>query len=190
VPANRGTFIDELTAAGRGVIALTVGNRRAPEYFDLTRVGLVGSFVGLLAIAFISAIVPLLLPGASDTYSIARSTLMAVILFVFQIGFSIIVLRQVGRMDGLVPYMVADNWASVFISALQLLLSVVGLDNQVTFFALSVLVIVVEINICRLILTLPPLQIAMFMVAQLVGVSLALLLIGMIFPGAAAITAA
>jgi hypothetical protein len=43
-------------------------------------------------------------------------------------------------------------------------------------------VLVVEINIARLIVTLSALQIAMFMVAQLVGVSIALLFISPLMP--------
>jgi hypothetical protein len=43
-------------------------------------------------------------------------------------------------------------------------------------------VIIVEVNIARLIVTLPPLQIAMFLIAQLVGVSIGLLLISFLFP--------
>jgi hypothetical protein len=182
VPDNRGTFIEEAVSAGRGLVALIVGDRKAPNYFDLSQRGMVGSFVGLLGISLVSAILPLLLPGVSESYSIARSTAMAAILFAFQIGFAVIVLRQIKRMDGLVPYLVADNWASVYISAGQLVLSIFGFDGQITFFALSILVIVVEINIGRLIVTLTPLQIAMFMIAQLVGISIALLLIGFMFP--------
>lgn len=180
------TFLEELLAAGRGVVALIIGDRRAPSHFDLTQRGMVGSFAGLLAVTFISALVPLMLPGVSETYSIGRSTLMAVILFAFQIGFAVIVLRQIKRMDGLVPYIVADNWASVYISAGQLILTIVGIQGDLAFFALSILVIVVEINIGRLIVKLSPLQIAMFMIAQLVGVSVALLLLNALFPSVAA----
>jgi hypothetical protein len=121
------------------------------------------------------------MPGA-ENYSIAKSTAIAVILFGFQIGFAAIVLRQMKRLDGLQPYLVADNWASVYISLGQLVLSFVGFQGEIAFFALSILVIVVEINIARLIVTLAPLQIAMFMIAQLVGVSIALIIVGMLFP--------
>jgi hypothetical protein len=43
-------------------------------------------------------------------------------------------------------------------------------------------VIIVEVNIARLIVTLTPIQIAMFLIAQLVGVSIGLLLVGFLFP--------
>lgn len=183
MPDRPTTFLEELVAAGRGVAALIVGDRKAPQYFDLSQRGLVGSFIGLLAITFASALLPLVMPGAGGTgYSIGRATLIAVILFAFQIGFAAIVLRQMKRLDGLRPYVVADNWASVYISVGQLLLSLVGFQGEIAFFALSILVIVVEINIARLIVTLSPLQIAMFMIAQLVGVSIALIVVGTLFP--------
>jgi glycerol uptake facilitator-like aquaporin len=44
-------------------------------------------------------------------------------------------------------------------------------------------VIIIDINIARLIVTLSPLQVAMFIVAQLVGASIGLLLFyGMLMP--------
>lgn len=181
MPDYQQGFIDEVMAAGRGVLALIVGDRKAPQHFDFSQRGLVGSFIGLLAVTFLSAVLPLAMPGAAD-YSIARSALIALILFASQVGFAAIVLRQMKRLDGLQPYVVADNWASVYISLGQLLLSFVGFGGEVAFFALSILVIVVEINIARLVVTLSPLQIAMFMIAQLVGVSIALIIVGILFP--------
>lgn len=182
MPDREKSFYEEVVAAGRGVLALIVGDRKAPQHFDLSERGLVGSFIGLLAVTFVSVVLPLVLPGTGEDYSIARSAGIAAILFAFQIGFAALVLRQMKRMDGLRPYLVADNWASVYISVGQLLLSFVGFQGDLAFFALSILVIVVEINIARLIVTLTPLQIAMFMVAQLAGVAIALILVGMLFP--------
>ena len=80
-------------------------------------------------------------------------------------------LRQIGRLDGLVPYLVADNWATFFITIISTLLSLAGIGDEFAIIALGILVIIVEINIARLIVTLPGLQIAMFLIAQLVGVS-------------------
>lgn len=181
MPNSQQGFIDEVMAAGRGVAALIVGDRRSAQYFDFSQKGLIGSFIGFLVITFVSAILPLM-TGARPDYSIAKSAVIAAILFASQIGFAAIVLRQMKRLDGLQPYIVADNWASVWISAGQLLLSLVGFQGDLAFFALSILVIVVEINIARLIVTLSPLQIAMFMIAQLVGVSIALIVVGILFP--------
>ena len=47
---------------------------------------------------------------------------------------------------------------------------------------LGIVVIVIEVNIARLIVTLTPLQIAMFLIAQMVGVSIGLVLVAFMFP--------
>ena len=169
-----------MMAAGRGVIGLLIGDRQAGSYFDLNHRGLAGSFIALLLITALNAVLPIVL--GSESESIARNVLTVVLLFVLQIGFSIIVLRQVNRMDGLVPYLVADNWATFFLTLVSAALAAAGFANDFTLIVLGVIVIIVEVNIARLIVTLPPLQIAMFLIAQLVGVSIGLAVISFAFP--------
>jgi hypothetical protein len=176
------TIIEEMTAAARGVVALIIGNRRAAEYFDLGPRGLAGSFIAFLAVAGIQAVMPMLLGATGPDASVFRSIATVAILFALQVGFSAIVLRQLKRLDGFVPYLVADNWATFFVTIGSTLLLMVGLGGEVAIIFIGILVIVIEINIARLIVTLSPLQIAMFLIAQLVGVSIGLLLIGVIFP--------
>lgn len=180
MPDTPVSFLQEVASAGRGVLALIVGDRKASQYFDLSRRGLIGSFIGLLIVTFMSALLPLAM--APEGYSIGRSVTVAVVLFAFQVAFAAIVLRQLKRLDSLQAYVIADNWASVFISLGQLALSFVGFQGELAFLALAILVLVVEINIARLIVTLSPLQIAMFMIAQVVGVTIALLVVGSILP--------
>jgi hypothetical protein len=178
--AQQSTFIEEMMAAGRGVIRLLVGDRQAGSYFDLSERGLLGSFIALLLVTALNAVLPIILGAEGE--SITRGVLMVVALFALQIGFSIIVLRQIGRMDGLVPYLVADNWATFFLTLVSAALAAAGFANDFTLIVLGIVVIVVEVNIARLIVTLPPLQIAMFLIAQLVGVAIGLMLIGFLFP--------
>jgi hypothetical protein len=180
VAQQQSTFIEEMMAAGRGVIGLLTGDRQAGSYFDLGQRGLLGSFIALLLITALNAVLPIIL--GDETESIARGVATVALMLGLQIGFSIIVLRQVGRMDGLVPYLVADNWATFFLTLISAALAAAGLANDFTLIVLGVVVIIVEVNIARLILTLPPLQIAMFLIAQLVGVSIGLVLIGLLFP--------
>ena len=118
----------------------------------------------------------------SEQESIARGIATVALLFVLQVGCSVIVLRQVGRMDGLVPYLVADNWATFFLTLISAALAAAGFANDFTLIVLGVVVLLVEVNIARLIVTLPPLQIAMFLVAQLVGVAIGLVVLGFLFP--------
>lgn len=177
---QQSTFIEEMMAAGRGVIGLLTGDRQAGSYFDLGQRGLLGSFIALLLITALNAVLPIIL--GDETESITRGVATVVLMLALQIGFSVIVLRQVGRMDGLVPYLVADNWATFFLTLISAALAAAGLANDFTLIVLGVVVIIVEVNIARLILTLPPLQIAMFLIAQLVGVSIGLVVIGFLFP--------
>jgi hypothetical protein len=179
--AQQATFLEELMSAGRGVIGLLIGDKRAGSYFDFSQRGLAGSFIAFIAVTGLNAVLPALL-GSKDSGGIARSVLMVAILFALQLGFSAIVLRQLKRMDGLVPYLVADNWATFFLTLISGALAAAGVDGDPVLIVLAIVVIVVEVNIARLIVTLSPLQIAMFLVAQLVGVSIGLVLIGSMFP--------
>jgi len=179
--AQKATFLEELMAAGRGVIGLLIGDKRAGSYFDFSQRGLAGSFIAFIAVTGLNAVLPVLL-GNKDPGGIARSVLMVTILFALQLGFSAIVLRQLKRMDGLVPYLVADNWATFFLTLISGALAAAGIDGDPVLIVLAIVVIVVEVNIARLIVTLSPLQIAMFLVAQLVGVSIGLGIIGLTFP--------
>jgi hypothetical protein len=178
---QQSTFLEELMAAGRGVMALVIGDRRAGSYFDFSQRGLAGSFIAFLAITALNASMPVIL-GIRDSGGIARSILMVAILFSLQLGFSAIVLRQLKRMDGLVPYLVADNWATFFLTLISGALAAAGIDGDPVLIVLAIVVIVIEVNIARLIVTLSPLQIAMFLIAQLVGVSIGLAIIGLTFP--------
>lgn len=180
--ASNRTIIEEAVTAGRGVLALIMGDRRAAGYFDFSQRGLVGSFIAFIAVTALNAALPRLMGAAGADASIFRAVAMIAILFAFQLGFSAIVLRQLKRLDGLVPYLVADNWATFFITLASTVLVLLGLSGDVALIAIGILVIVVEINIARLIVTLSPLQIAMFLIAQLVGVSIGLLVIGGLFP--------
>jgi hypothetical protein len=178
--AQQSTFIEEMMAAGRGVIGLLSGDKQAGSFFDLGQRGLAGSFIALLLVTALNAVLPIIL--GSENENITRGVLSVILLFTLQVGCSIIVLRQVNRIDGLVPYLVADNWATFFLTLVSAALAAAGLANDATLVLLGVVVIVIEVNIARLIVTLPPLQIAMFLVAQLVGVSIGLVLLGLLFP--------
>ena len=179
--AQQSTFLEELMAAGRGVAGLLIGEKRAGSYFDFSQRGLYGSFIAFLAVTALNAILPTIL-GMKDSGGIARSVVMVAILFALQVAFSAIVLRQLKRLDGLVPYLVADNWATFFLTLISGGLAAAGINGDPVLVVLAIVVIVIEVNIARLIVTLSPLQIAMFLVAQLVGVSIGLAIIGFTFP--------
>ena len=62
MPDTPTRFVDKALSAGRGVLALVVGDRKAPQYFDLSQRGLVGSFIALLAVTLLSVALPALAP--------------------------------------------------------------------------------------------------------------------------------
>ena len=169
-------------AAARGCVALISGDRRAAEYFDFSLRGLAGSFIAFLMATAFSAYLPALTGSSDNGGSISRLLLMAGLLFAIQIGFSALVLRQFKRMDGLVPYLVADNWATFFLTAISSVLAVFGISGDFVLVVVGLVVLVMEINIARLIVTLTPWQIVTFLVAQAFGVSIGLILIGLVFP--------
>jgi hypothetical protein len=160
------SFIDEAISAARGVAGLVVGNREVERRFDLTLRGLLGSLIALLFVTAISAALPMLMgqPGG-----VLRGILSYSLLLSLQVGCSAIVLVQLKRLDGFVPYFTADNWASVYVTILSTGLNLAGVSDEFLSLPVAVLVIVIAVNIGRLIVKLEPLQVAMFVIAQMVG---------------------
>lgn len=173
------SLFDEMRAAGRGVLALLSGDKRAGGFFDFSQRGLAGSFIAVLIVTGLNGL-PVLV--GADVSGIGRAILLAAILFAVQIGFAAIVLRQLKRMDGFVPYLVAYNWATFFVSLVSLVLSFAGFGAEAALLVVGLVMLVMQINIARLIVTLTPLQIAMFIIAQMVGVLIGLVAISLVFP--------
>jgi hypothetical protein len=177
------TLFEEMISAARGVAAVIAGDRRAPAHFDFSRRGLAGSFIAFLAGMVLNAYLPSLSSDPNYTALPATRLLtVSAVLFAAQIGFSALVLRQLNRLDGFVPYLVADNWTTFFVAALSSLLALLGLSSDFVVVIVGLATLVIEINIARLIVTLKPLQIAMFLIAQIVGVAIGLIVIWQIFP--------
>lgn len=175
------TIIEELTAAARGIAAVFVGDRRAPGYFDFSQRGLAGSFIAFFVAALIGTYVPSLAGGNTQGGLPPSAPLL---IAGAQMGFSALVLRQLKRMDGFIPYLVADNWATFFLTAISSVLALLGFtgDFAVVAIGIGIVVLIVEINIARLIVTLSPWQIAMFLVAQMIGAILAAVVVLTLFP--------
>jgi hypothetical protein len=179
--AQQSTFLEELMAAGRGVFGLLVGDKRGGSYFDFSQRGLYGSFIALIIARTLAAFVPMML-GPTTPGSMSRSIALDVLLLGLELAFSAIALRQLKRMDGLVPYLVADNWATFFLTLVAVACAAAGFSDDLLTIVLGIVVILLQVNIARIIVTLSPLQIAIFLIAQLVGAAIALLLFGMVLP--------
>lgn len=186
------TFIEELVSAGRGVLALVMGDRKAPSHFDLSQRGLAGSLIVFLAVNAFMAYAPALFRAApGDGHGIGIGLLLSLALAAIPIALAALVLRQIRRLDGFVPFLVADFWANSFLSVAMAVLLLIGLPFELTVIGLGIVVLIVEINIARLIVTLPPLQIATFVVAQFAGGLVGVMLLGALMgsPDVAAVPA-
>lgn len=173
------TFLDELTAALRGYLALLTGRREAPGFFDFSQRGLVGSFIAVVIGVGLTALHPQA-PGEPAVAGAAITVLIFAAMVVgVQYGVAWLVLRLLGRGDGLVPFMVVQNWGVLFqaIVGEAILLTLgppivmAGDVPQLTtasfpLVVLAIAVIVIAVNVARLILTLRPMHVVLFVGAQ------------------------
>ena len=178
------TFVDEVLQAARGIAAIVIGRRDAYRYFDLSMSGLAGSLAAFFIALLVNGYLPYLLGPPEGMAPAWQSVLLALLLFGLQVGFAAIVLRQMGRPDGLIPYLVADNWATFFMTAISVVLAVLRVSGDLIVLPLGILILVIEINIARLIVTLSGWQIAAFIAAQFAAVVVGLMVFGTFFPDA------
>lgn len=176
------TLIEEMMLAARGMVALLLGRRSAPEYFDLGLGGLAGSLVAFLAATAINCYLPYLMGASVEEVGPAwQAVLIILILIGSQILASALILNQFRRADGFVPYLVADNWTTFFVTLITIGVSLTGVDSQVLLFVVGIAALLIRINNARLIVTLTPLQIVGFLLAQLVGAFAGLVMVGLMF---------
>lgn len=184
------TLIEELARAARGVAGLVIGDRKAPGFFDFSQRGLYGSFIAYLLILALNAYAPILLGIPDSQGTVLRVTLSNVLLYLTQIAACAVALRQLDRRGSFVAYLVANNWASFFFVFIALLVGLTAGGAGITLLILGILIIVVEVNIARLVIGMTAMKVVFFLVAQLVGGGIGLLLITLIFPPTAAELAA
>lgn len=180
------SLFDEMMAAARGTLGLLMGDRRAPGLYDFSLRGLAGSFIVLIVAVAANAYMPALSGEVQQGVHPWQAVAMIALVYALQVGLVAALLNQLGRLDGLMPYIVADNWATFFITIVTTLLAVVGIQGELAILAVGIVVLIIEINIARLVVTLAPVQVVMFLVAQLVGGVLRLMLLGLIIPPPAA----
>lgn len=184
MPQTTPSFIEELTNAARGCWALVIGRREASNWFDFSQRGLVSSLIAVLLALLLAGFGPMLLgldmrPGAAT-----QSIIMNAVLFVAQAGMAWIVLRQMGRSDGFIPYLVASNWVTLLSGVLLLVALLLADAGLIVLLVIVGVAMATFINIGRLIVTLKPMQIVLLFISQAVGVFLALGIMAVILPSA------
>ncbi|HEV7346362.1 MAG TPA: hypothetical protein VGN60_12105 [Devosia sp.] len=168
------TFLDELTAAMHGCLALVLGRREAATFFDFSQRGLVGSLIATLVAIGLAGFGPLLTGVPLPPGAATQSVIVNGALFLAQAGTAFIALRQMGRQDGFIPYLVASNWVTLVSALLLLLSTLLGPVGIIILVVVVVVAIATFINIGRFIVTLTPLQIGILFISQAVGVFFAL----------------
>lgn len=190
------TFFQEARDAAQGVWALVFGRHDSAQYFDFSQRGLVGSFIALILAVALQAFGPHPVDMAAAPVMSLSVVLVALAVQAAQYGVIFLVLRQLGRADSFVPFVVVQNWATlvqsfvaVTIIALLGAPMAIGPDGlaQLTtgslpYFVLSILVLVVWFNIARRIMTLRPAHIAIFLVSLLSSALLLSMLFGSLVP--------
>lgn len=163
---QQNNLLGEAAAAARGVVAVVIGDREAARFFNLTTHGLAGSFIALLVITGIGAYLPVLLGYEGR---VLLTVAVFALSFVLQVGCATIALLQAKRLDGFVPYLVVDNWASFYVTIAGLAFNLMGVGDDFIGVPIGFLIVIVAVNIGRVIIKLEPLQTGMFVVAQVVG---------------------
>ncbi|WP_240232096.1 hypothetical protein [Devosia lacusdianchii] len=174
------TFLDEVMTAARGCVALVIGNRQAPSYFDFSQRGLIGSLIAVVIAIGLAGFGPMLIGANLPPGTATQSIIVNAALFLAQAGTGFVALRQMGRQDGFVPYMVASNWVTLASAVLLLLSTLLGALGIVVLILVVIVAIATFINIGRLVVTLTPLQIGILFVSQAVGVFLALAVVAVL----------
>jgi hypothetical protein len=173
------SYLDETRSALRGVVALILGDRRAPNYFDLGQRGLVGSFIALLGVLLLEIVVGIAIGqiGSGQIFT----TVIQTLLFYGAITLAPrVLLTMLGRLDAFMPYLVALNWANVFFTLIIVVLGLIGAPTLALIVIIAAFI--ASINIARIIMTLKPMQIVMLFAVQLVGFLVALIVLMMLFP--------
>lgn len=175
-------FFDEAANAIRGCIALVMGRRDASSYFDFSQRGLIGSLIAVLAAMILAGFGPLLLGVPSPRGAATQSIVINGVLFATQALTAYAALRQMGRQDGFIPYLVASNWVTLLSAVLLLVSTIFGPIGVIVLLGTAVVAILTFVNIGRFIVTLAPLQIGLLFLSQAVGVFIALALVTVLLP--------
>lgn len=174
------TFLDELKLAGRGCVALVLGKREASTYFDFSERGLVGSLIATVIAIALAGFGPLLIGAPLPPGAATQSIVVNAALFVAQAATAFVALRQMGRQDGFVPYLVATNWVTLASAVLLLLSTILGPAGIMILVLVVIVALATFINIGRFIVTLTGLQIGILFISQAVGVFLALAVVAVL----------
>lgn len=127
-------IFSETRSAMVGVVRLFLNDARGLDYFRLDLAGLMTSFVGLMVSWILFLYLPPLLGMTVDEstlVSLVRTLLSQVALYSGVALFA----KLIKQPGGFLPYLVAHNWASLFIMPFQIAVLLVGTGIEFFFLA-------------------------------------------------------
>ena len=128
MPETNITLVEEARAAARGLMALLTGDRGAARYFTFTQAGLVSSFIAVLFATGVELVAGAAMGGGGMFAGLVQQ----VIIYAAVVGASALYLRQIGRWDALVPFVVTLNWSNAILSLVMLVTLLLGLSFLLT----------------------------------------------------------
>jgi hypothetical protein len=176
VSERQANLLEEMMSAGRGIIAVLIGDKRAVGYFDFSMHGLIGSFIAVVAVTALAGYLPIFVSKPSDGESLVPVALVILsdaVTLAAQIAAVAILLRQIRRVDLLVPFLVASNWWTFAFTLLLVALLAAGVSvpfsTPMIFYPWLVVNLIIVVNIGRLILQLAAAQVALLVLATASG---------------------
>ncbi|UXN73914.1 hypothetical protein N8D56_00535 [Devosia sp. A8/3-2] len=154
---------------------------------DFSQRGLIGSLIATTIAIGLAGFGPVLIGVPLPSGAATQSIVVNAVLFAAQAATGFLALRQMGRQDGFIPYLVASNWVTPASAVLLLLSTLLGPLGVVILALVVIPALATFINIGRFIVTLTPLQIGVLFVSQAVGVFLAPAVVAILFVPPAAV---
>lgn len=178
------SLIDEARLAAQGTVRMIAGRRDAAIFFGEDLPALFGSLLALVAAIVFSLVVStvqIAMMGATPVVSSFETVATTAIIFIGQVGGTYAAFRSLRRPDRFVPYFVAENWVSFYLSVVTAVIGLIGLDRGVILLLVGLVTLVTKINIARLVSELHASGIAILIIAQICGGAAALLVVGLVF---------
>lgn len=186
VPHTPPTMSEEIAAAVVGCGRLLIGRRDVQTYFAQDTRGLVTSFIALVCSVGLTLLLSELLTSGPQEGSSFALLVQNAILFAGITGASWVTLKLAGKPDRFVPYLVADNWINAVLAVVLAVIAVIARSPEAVLVVAAVAGLVARVNNARLIVGLSIGHIVMLIVVQTIGLMIALLVVGIVFGGAAA----
>jgi hypothetical protein len=196
---SQSSLFQEAGWALGGTWRLLTGREEARAYFDFSQRGLAGSFIPLVLAAVV--LVGFIGLGAGST-GVSPATQIFILGAIAVLRYSAlrVILPRLGALDAFRPAMVASNWASAILFAAivpitfgtafigALVLGPASGNTLVSFIltlwaALSLALVVIEVNILRIVARLRATEIVLALAGQLFAILAGLYVISRLFQG-------